>query len=89
MDKFCKRCGEQIAGAESDYHFTNAVQYCPDCAKEMKRINNAKYMRKFRAKKSAENRELREQIAVLKELTNGYKQELRELRARQQGGKTC
>lgn len=86
MDKFCKRCGEQIAGAESDYHFTNAVQYCPACAKEMKRINNAKYMRNRRAKKSAENRELREQISLLKELTNGYKQELRELRARLNGG---
>lgn len=86
MDKFCKRCGEQIAGAESDYHFTNAVQYCPDCAKEMKRINNAKYMRNRRAKKSAEKRELREQISLLKELNKGYKQELRELRARLKGG---
>ena len=87
MDKFCIRCGEQVAGAESDYHFTNAIKYCPACAKEMKRINNAKYMRKYRAQRAETNRELREQISVLQELTAGYKQELRELRARLEGYK--
>lgn len=81
MKKRCKICGAEIGGEwDRSYYSEIALQYCPDCAimqrqhagrirskqyRERKKENEREKERRLKMLE-AENRELRDQLAVLR-----------------------
>lgn len=56
--KFCRQCGCEIAREEEcDFYRFIALKYCPGCAADVERRNNANRMYRLR-KEAREHREL-------------------------------
>lgn len=71
MTKYCEKCGGVIQ--TEDYYSYIRRKYCPKCAADMKRKQNAEWARELRKKR-------REANALTRELCTAQQQELDILR---------
>lgn len=71
LTKHCAECGAQIS-AEDWYEFI-ALKYCRSCAREVRRRQQAEWMREFRRKQ-------REQNALTRQLCSAQQEEIERLR---------
>ena len=72
MVKLCKVCGGVIEA--DDWYSYIRMKYCPECAKTMRRIQEAERLRKLREEKRREH-------ALLRELCASQQAEIELLRA--------
>lgn len=71
LTKHCAECGAQIS-AEDWYQFIS-LKYCRRCAREVRRRQQAEWMREFRRKK-------REEHALTRQLCAAQQEEIERLR---------
>lgn len=84
--KYCKECGKRLELL--DWYSYISTKYCPACAKEVRRRNNANHMRELRAKAS-ERRKLEKQRlnavndenAILRQIVAEQKRQLEAAKA--------
>lgn len=71
LTKHCAECGTQISA--NDWYEFIALKYCRRCAREVRRRQQAEWMREFRRKK-------REEHALTRQLCAAQQEEIERLR---------
>lgn len=72
MTKSCQQCGAVISA--DDWYAYIALKYCRSCAQEVRRRQQAEWMREYRRKR-------REQNALTRKLCAAQQEEIERLRA--------
>lgn len=78
--KYCKQCGKLIARElETDYYRYIRLLYCPECAADVHRRQNAAYMQRLRAQRREAHKLTADQNELLKRENELLRQAIRRL----------